>query len=157
VPLHRASCGLPYDVEQAESRGSVTLFSLFTSSKDESKVPESAERRNRIVLSVGILPELLSLRAAVLQSAGYSVVTVPPQEAAARVRKGDCGVLLLCYSVSDPFRKQLVREFRKRCPHGRIIAITNSPVLETPNEVDDLVYGVEGPEVLLDVIKRNEA
>jgi hypothetical protein len=29
--------------------------------------------------------------------------------------------------------------------------------LETPNEVDDLVYGVEGPEVLLDVIKRNEA
>jgi hypothetical protein len=66
-------------------------------------------------------------------------------------------VLLLCYSVSDAFRKQLVREFRKRCPDGRIVAITNSPVLETPKEVDDLVYGVEGPEVLLDVIKRNEA
>jgi hypothetical protein len=125
--------------------------------KDDSKVPETAEGRNRIVLSVGILPELLSLRAAVLQSAGYSVLTLPPQEAAARVRKGDCGVLLLCYSVSDAFRRQLVREFRKRCPRGRIVAITNSPVLETPKEVDDLVYGVEGPEVLLDVIKRNEA
>jgi hypothetical protein len=120
-------------------------------------VPKSAERRNRLVLSVGILPELLSLREAVLRSAGYPVLTAPPQEAAARVRKGECGVLLLCYSVSDHLRKQLVQEFRNRCPYGRIIAITNAPVLETPKELDDLVYGVEGPEVLLDVIKRNEA
>jgi DNA-binding response OmpR family regulator len=112
----------------------------------------------RSVISVGTLPELLSLRAAVLQGAGYGVLTtVDPQEAASRIRSGNCGVLLLCYSVSDEWRKQLIEDFRDKCPKGRIVAITNRPIAETPKEVDHLVYGVEGAEALIDAVRGNSA
>jgi DNA-binding response OmpR family regulator len=112
----------------------------------------------RNVISVGTLPELLSLRAAVLKGAGYSVFTTPdPQEAASRIRNGDCGVLLLCYSVSDESRRQLIRDFRQRCPKGRIIAITNRPVDQPPKEVDDLIYGLEGAEALIEAVQRDNA
>ena len=110
------------------------------------------------VISVGKFPELLWLRASVLQSAGFAVfTTTDPQEAAARIGKADCGVLLLCYSVSDEWRTQLVQRFREHCPEGRIIAITNRPVAEIPKEEDELVYGVEGPEILIDAIRGKAA
>ena len=119
---------------------------------------EHPPNRQRTVISVGKLPELLSLRAAVLKSAGYAVfTTTDPQEAAARIAKADCGVLLLCYSISDIRRKQLVQRFRQLCPEGRIVAITNHPVAETPKEEDELVYGVEGPEILIDAIRGKAA
>jgi hypothetical protein len=117
----------------------------------------SLRNDNQIIISVGALPELLALREWVLQSAGYAVLTASPKEAASRVRNGECGVLLLCYSVPVEWRNRLVQRFREHCPGGRIIAITNQPVLETPKEVDALIYGVEGPEALLDVIQANEA
>jgi DNA-binding response OmpR family regulator len=110
------------------------------------------------VVSVGTIPELLSLRAAILQSAGYAVFTTTvPQEAIQEIRSGHCGVLLLCYSVSEESRQELIREFRERCASGRIIAITNRPVAETPKQVDELVYGVEGPEILLQAVNGKAA
>ena len=115
---------------------------------------DNPEERKLSVISVGTLPDLLSLRAAVLHSAGYTVfTTTSPEEAQAKMGKGDCGVLLLCYSVSDEWRKPLIQQFREHCPEGRIIAITNRPVTETPKEVDELVYGIEGPEILLDAVQ----
>jgi DNA-binding response OmpR family regulator len=115
---------------------------------------QNSQNRPRTIISVGELPELLSLRAAVLKSAGYVVfTTTDPQEAASRIGKADCGVLLLCYSISDEWRKQLVGRFRELCPEGRVVAITNRPVAETPKEVDELVYGVEGPEILIDAVR----
>jgi hypothetical protein len=110
------------------------------------------------VVSVGANPELLSLRAQVLQSAGYQVFsTTVPQKADFRMGTGDCGVLLLCYSVSVDWRKRLIENFRARCPKGRIVAITNLPLTETPKDVDELVYGIEGPEVLIDALERKVA
>jgi DNA-binding NtrC family response regulator len=109
------------------------------------------------VLSVGTLPELLSLREAVLRSAGYEVITTTePQEADVRIKEGDCAVLLLCYSIGDMWREQLVRNFRKHCPDNRIVAITNQrePDTGTQPAVDDLVFGIEGAEALLDVIQK---
>ena len=47
------------------------------------------EDQNRYVISVGTLPELLSLREAVLKSVGYEVfTTVRSQEAVSRMREG---------------------------------------------------------------------
>jgi hypothetical protein len=61
------------------------------------------------VLSVGTIPELVSLRAQVLKWAGYDVVsTLKPLEAATRIRLGDGGILLLCYSVSEEWREALI-------------------------------------------------
>jgi DNA-binding NtrC family response regulator len=121
-------------------------------------VSQHSQNRQRVVISVGTLPELLSLRERVLQSVGYAVFTTTnPQEAAAKIAPDKCGVLLLCYSVTDEWRTQLVQRFRELCPEGRIVAITNQPVVEPPKEADALVYGVEGPEILIDAVRGKAA
>src|SRR4051812_44429132 len=95
--------------------------------------------QSRNVISVGTLPELVSLREAVLKSVGYEVFsTLRPQEALSRMREGYGGVLLLCYSVPDEWRKQLIQDFRERCPEGRIVAITERMIAEVPRQVDEL-------------------
>jgi len=66
-----------------------------------------------------------------------------------KIRSGECGVLLLCYSVREDWRKQLITEFRRACPHGRIVAMTNCPIAEPPKETDGLVYGIDGPDALI--------
>jgi hypothetical protein len=115
-----------------------------------------AQPRNR-VLSVGFLPSLLSLRHAVLESTGYEVFTTDiPREAAERIRAGDCGVLVICYSTGDSWRRSLILDYREHCPDGRIVAITNHQVGEEAGDVDALVFGLEGPEVLIDVIRGDK-
>jgi hypothetical protein len=66
-------------------------------------VSRDPPNHSRNVISVGTLPELLLLRERVLRSVGYAVfTTADPQEAAARIGKADCGVLLVlvCYSLA---------------------------------------------------------
>jgi DNA-binding NtrC family response regulator len=110
------------------------------------------------VISVGNIHELLILREAILKSVGYTVFTTSkPQEAAAQMRKECSTVLLICYSVAREDRQQLINYFREHCPSGRIIGITNRPVMQVSKEVDELVYGIEGPEVLLDAIRGKAA
>lgn len=59
--------------------------------------------------------------------------------------------------MSDVWRRQLVQRFRQLCPEGRIVAITDRPVVETLKEEDELVYGVEGPEILIDAVRGKAA
>ncbi|PYV48673.1 MAG: hypothetical protein DMG92_13060 [Acidobacteria bacterium] len=116
------------------------------------------KKQNCSVISVGTLPEVISLREAVLKSVGCAVFsTARPEEALSKIRNGDCGVLLLCYSVREQWRGQMVREFRETCPQGRIVAITNGTMSEVPKEVDDLLFGIEGAEALIDAVTRKAA
>jgi hypothetical protein len=109
----------------------------------------SRKRANKLVISVGTLPELLWLREAVLKNAGFDVITITDErQALAKIKTVDCGVLLLCYSIDDETRQQLTQKYREACPDGRIVAITNAP-LQPPPEADKFVYGVEGPEALI--------
>ena len=119
----------------------------------------STSPKNRTpVISVGTISELLLLREKILQAAGYAVFTTQnPEEAGFRIRNCECGVLLLCYSVEDHWRRILINDFREHCPQGRIVAVTNHPVAETPKEVDELVYGVEGPEALMQAVRPKAA
>lgn len=111
-----------------------------------------------VVVSIGALPELLTLREEILRSAGYQVFTVTGrEEAGAIIESGECGVLLLCYSVPDDWRRELIRKFRRRCPSGHIVGITNYPVVQPPKDIDELVYGVEGPEALIEAVRRESA
>jgi DNA-binding NarL/FixJ family response regulator len=110
------------------------------------------------VLSVGAIAELVSLRHAILEENGYDVFsTMEPREAATRIREGDCGVLLICYSVPKDWRQALVRDFREHCPDGKIVGITDRPVIRLPKDVDGLVYGIDGPEALMDAIRGKAA
>jgi len=119
-------------------------------------VSEKQQSHRAVVVSAGTLPELLSLREEILRSAGYEVFTVTSrEEALAVIGNGEqCGVLLLCYSVPDDWRGDLIREFRRLCPDARVVGITNYPVVQPAKETDELVYGVEGPEALINAVRR---
>jgi CheY-like chemotaxis protein len=119
-------------------------------------MPKKQANHKPTVLSVGAYPELLSLRAAVLSNAGYAVfTTTDPHEADSRIKKGDCAVLLLCYSIAQNRRKQIVESFRKHCPEGRIVSITNEVESDANHtDADNLVFGIEGAEALLAAIEQ---
>lgn len=78
-----------------------------------------------------------------------------PEEADATISEANCGVLLLCYSIREEWRRHLIHAFREHCPQGHVVAITNVPFSRPPIEADEFIYGVEGPEVLLDAIARH--
>lgn len=104
------------------------------------------------VISVGANPELVWLRNFVLQSAGFNVVsTTDTQDARARIERGECGVLVVCYSLERRLRQSLAEALRKFCPGSRMVVITNER-LEEPEFADSFVYGVEGPEALIEAI-----
>lgn len=108
---------------------------------------------NKRVLSIGTDAELLRLRDAVLRCAGFEVSSLKnEQDALKTIRTGDCGVLLMCYSLPVAVRKNLSDAFRSHCPGGRIVSIANQQ-LETPYFGDVLVYGIEGPEALIEAIR----
>lgn len=50
-----------------------------------------------------------------------------------------------------------MEEFRESCPQGRIVAITDRMVAEVPKQVDELIFGLEGAEALIDAIRGSEA
>ncbi len=68
--------------------------------------------RKGVVLSVGAIPELLNLRAEVLRSAGYQVISTSAQNVELPIASGDCGALLLCHSIPDDWQVRLIRQFR---------------------------------------------
>jgi DNA-binding NtrC family response regulator len=108
---------------------------------------------NRNVLSVGADAELIWLRNAVLRSAGFKVVsTLDVNEALARIEAGDCGVLLVCYSLSRETIEELATRFRESCRDGRVVAVANEN-WDKPTFADTYVYGIEGPEALIDAIR----
>ena len=105
------------------------------------------------VLSVGYHLELIWLRDAVLRSAGFDVLTtLDLKEGLAQIERGQCGVLLMCYSLPLLSRKRLAETFRANCPQGRIVMIMNEK--GEPEFADASVYGVEGPEALIETIRN---
>jgi len=110
--------------------------------------------RSQNTISVGGNEELVSLRQAVLQSVGLNVFsTLDLSEAVARIEFGNFGLLLLCYSLPGSVREHLARQFRNRCPHGRIVAASNKQVDESTVYADAVVYGIEGAEALIDNVR----
>ena len=104
------------------------------------------------VISVGANPELVWLRNFVLQSAGFNVVsTIDSHDARARLERGECGVLLVCYSLERLVRQSLAEALRRFCPGSRMVVITNER-LEQLEFADSFVYGVEGPEALIEAV-----
>ena len=105
------------------------------------------------VLSVGADQELLWLRHAVLQNAGFKVfTTMDESDAMACIRRAECGVLLVCYSLSVGVRQRLAGAFRRHCSGKRIIVITNEQ-MDKADFADTFVYGIEGPEALIQSIR----
>ncbi|HZP64110.1 MAG TPA: hypothetical protein VFB28_11895 [Terriglobales bacterium] len=110
-----------------------------------------------VVVSVGGDAQLLFLREAVLQKAGFSVLsTAEVDTALSYFENGDCGALLMCYSMPLQARQRLAQGFRALCPRGCIIAITNAPQARPPVDADAFIYGIEGAEALIDIIRSHK-
>src|SRR5438270_3396183 len=111
----------------------VSSSSLVLGALSPGRALVSAQPIRRSVISVGLLPKLMSLREQVVSSAGNIVyTTMDLHEAVAKIDEGAYDVLLLCYSVQDEWRQRLIAHFREHSPKGRIVAITNYPITETP-------------------------
>ena len=117
-------------------------------------MPKREQTASRRVLSVGSDPELLWLRHAVLQTSDFQVfTTADPNEAEWKIRGSKWDVLLLCYSMNRPERQHLAETFRAYWPGARVVAITNKKI-EKPDFADTFVYGVEGPEALIEACEK---
>lgn len=106
------------------------------------------------VISVGTLSDLLNLRKAVLESAGFQVFTSSnAQQALLKIENGEADVLLLCYSVPEDARERLIQRFRQTSPQGRIVLLTNSPITSPPPEAGTVIFGLEGAEALIEAVR----
>jgi hypothetical protein len=111
------------------------------------------ERRR--VISVGGDSNLLSIRHAILELGGYEVwSTTNLSLASSFIRHERCGVLLLCYSLRDNWRKTLIKLFRESCPRGRIVGVVKRANPYRSKGVDEVVFDSDGGKMLLKTIAR---
>lgn len=109
------------------------------------------------VISLPKSLDLLWSRETVLRTAGFQVFsTTSKSQALARLRAGDLGVLLLCYTLSEDVRKNIVSEFRKHCPKGGIVAIADVNSAQPPVGVDAWVRSSQAGVMLVDAVLGND-
>jgi len=93
------------------------------------------------VISVGSDPELLWLRNAALKSAGFDVESAEHHDhALAAIQRGDCGTLLICYSLKEPIRQMLANAFRNTV---RRAALSRSQMSEWRNRISQTLSCTE--------------
>jgi PleD family two-component response regulator len=114
--------------------------------------PQEARYR---VISLSRSLDLLWAREAVLRSAGFQVFSaMNPRQVLAKIHAGNFGLLLLCYSLPGRLQREIASEFRKHCPNGRIVAITDSNSSRPP-DTDAVVGSADGHNALIDALLGN--
>src|SRR5438874_7835606 len=107
------------------------------------------------VLSLSSDHAALSSREATLRNGGMKVVSVTsPIQARFEIEMGRCGVFLICYRLSIEQAEELTTLFRRNCPEGRIIFVTE-PAQKTdiPANTDYTVPESSGPELILSLLR----
>jgi len=105
------------------------------------------------VLSFSPDPNLLLQREAALRNGGFEVISVKTESHACfEIEMGRCGVLLVCYTASAGAIRDLTKLFRRRCPTGRIVLVTNRTDESVPHEVNYVVSDSAGPEAVVKVL-----
>lgn len=109
-------------------------------------------QRTRVV-SIGTDSNLLALRHAVLELAGFEVSSTTSMPLAqALIRHQRCGVLLLSYSVPENWRNTLIRSFRESCPNGRIVGIIGGDLKRVSESFDVVISSTDKADVLLEAV-----
>lgn len=107
------------------------------------------------VLSLSPNQAASARREATLRSAGFEVISVlSPIQARFEIEMGRCGVFVICYRVSKDHAEELTRLFRKNCPAGRVIFVTQpGQKQEVPRGTDFAVPESTGGELVLQAVK----
>lgn len=112
-------------------------------------------RRPRVIL-LSSNPDLLCLREAVLQQAGFDVFsTVDPEQASLRIQAGDSDALLLCFSLSESIQEKLARQFQQSCPGNPILFMGRQGNGSPPTGLTDIfVASADGPDALIRALRE---
>jgi hypothetical protein len=62
-------------------------------------------------------------------------------------------VVVLCHSLTETVLEKLTREFRESCPQGRVVIITNERLQFAIGDKTKVVYGIDGPETVVEAIR----
>jgi hypothetical protein len=98
----------------------------------------------------------LSSREVTLRSGGMKVISVMSTiQARFEIEMGRCGIFLICYRLSRIAADELTTSFRRHCPDGQIIFVTEVPGDDrVPTEADVTVSESSGPETILRALGR---
>jgi DNA-binding NtrC family response regulator len=109
----------------------------------------------KTVLSLSPNESALAAREATLRSAGFEVISVlSPIQARFEIEMGRCGVLVICYRVPHDETEELTKLFRKNCPEGRVIFVTQpGQKREVPWGTDRAVPESRCGEMVLEAVK----
>jgi hypothetical protein len=107
------------------------------------------------VLSLSPNPEVLTSRESTLRDGGLNVKSVlSAVEARFEIEMGRCGSFLLCYRVPWVEADELTKLFRRNCPEGWIIFLTEPKKRAiAPIDADVAVSESNGPDLLLNILK----
>jgi len=107
------------------------------------------------VLSVSPSKEKLIVRHATLRDAGMKVVSVfTLAEARFEIQMGRCGSLLMCHRLSTKQADDIAKLFRRYCPQGRIVFVTEgSNQASAAPEADAYVPESSGPQELVQALR----
>jgi CheY-like chemotaxis protein len=98
--------------------------------------------------------ELSSLRARILEDAGYSVTAPCGQaEALLALVKDEFDLVLLCHSMVERFVNEVLRMYREANPNGRVLGVLESRSDLPKFKVDQTVAGADGPDALLRAVE----
>jgi hypothetical protein len=115
----------------------------------------SGKMERNTVLSVSPNKEKLIVRHTTLRDAGMKVVSVlSPAEARFEIQMGRCGSLLMCYHLSSEQANDIAKLYRRFCPKGRIVFVTEgSSRPSVPREADAYVPESNGAQELLQALR----
>jgi hypothetical protein len=111
------------------------------------------------VLSFSPSAEVLKAREVVLRSGGMHVISVLSSvQAHFEITMGRCGVLLICYRLSEAEAQDLTTIFKRYCPQGRVVFVMEPSKGKThaPAGSDFIVPESAGPEQILEVLNHNK-
>lgn len=108
------------------------------------------------VLSLSPNQDVLAMREATLRSGGLNVISVlSPIQARFEIEMGRCGVFVICYRVSKEQAEELTGLFRRNCPEGRVIFVTQAGQnKEAPGGTDIAVPESKCGEMVLQAVKE---
>ena len=108
-----------------------------------------------IVLLLGQDPDLSSYRVQVLKAAGFEVISPNSRkEAVYAIENRPFDVAVLSYTLPNEMAQEFADLLHQNCPACPLIAISESAWEDSRIAPDDTVVGHEGPDALLDAVRR---
>ena len=109
------------------------------------------------VLSVTPNKDALVVRETALQKGGFKVISVmTPIEARFEIEMGRCGTLLICHRLSETDANEIAHLFRRYCPNGQIIFVTDTSRQErVPGDADITLPESKGAEMIVQALRES--